>query len=115
MFWKKKIEPTLPATAPFDIARMSYVDLKELRARIDAEMAQQFDQARESFQRDFLQKMEEFGLSIEDFKPKRKKRSVTVRYRDPEYPDRTWSGLGRPKKWLQEKLDQGRALEEFSV
>ena len=115
MFWKQRNEPALPATAAFDIARMSYLDLKELRDRVDAEMARQFEEARESFRRDFLLKMQDFGLSLDDFKPKRRARAVTVRYRDPEDPSQTWSGKGRPKKWLQEKLDAGRSLEEFSV
>ena len=115
MLWNKKIEPALPATAAFDVARMSYLDLRELRDRVNAEMARQFEQARESFQRDFLVKMQEFGLSLDDFKPKRKKRTRTVKFRDPANPDNVWSGLGRPKKWLQEQLDAGRTLEEFSV
>lgn len=114
MLWSKQRTAALSPT-DFDLAAMSYLDLKELRARVDAAMQAQFAEARAAFQRDFLAKMAEFGLSIDDMKPKRKRRAATVRYRDPEDPDNTWSGVGKPKKWLKEKLDQGHSLEEFSV
>ena len=111
MFWNRKNAPAL--IAEFDIARMSYLELKDLRARVDAHMELQFSEARQAFQSDFLAKMDEFGLTIDDLKPKRKKREAKVKYRDPDNPDNVWSGLGKPKKWLQEKLDQGRSMEEF--
>jgi DNA-binding protein H-NS len=47
-------------------------------------------------------------------KKERKKRDVKIKYRNPETGD-TWSGLGRPKKWLQTKLDEGHAIEEYAV
>jgi DNA-binding protein H-NS len=75
-------------------------------------MQSQFDEAREAFQRDLVDKMGEFGLSLDDFKPakvkkERKKRSLPIKCRDPENPEHTWTGMGRSKKWLQEKLDPG--------
>ena len=48
-------------------------------------------------------------------KPARKKRMVRIKYRDPDNPEDTWSGIGKRKKWLQRYLDQGRALDEFAV
>jgi len=115
MLWRKKGESASPITASFDIARMSYLELKELRDKVDAELAKQYDQARSAFQHDFLVKMQEFGLTIDDLKPKRRKRSVKIKYRNPDNPEQTWSGLGQPKPWLQEKLDQGRQLDEFLI
>ena len=56
-----------------------------------------------------------FGLSEKGGKTKKKKRNFPVKYRDPENAENTWSGMGKPKKWLQNYLDQGRALEDFAV
>jgi DNA-binding protein H-NS len=43
------------------------------------------------------------------------KKTAVVRYRDPENPKNTWAGRGRKPKWLQEKLEQGRKLEDFAA
>ena len=56
-----------------------------------------------------------FGLSEKGGKPKKKKRNFPIKYRDPENAENTWSGMGKPKKWLQNYLDQGRALADFAV
>ena len=37
------------------------------------------------------------------------------KYRNPDNPSETWSGRGRPPKWVQLALDQGRELEEFRI
>ena len=47
--------------------------------------------------------------------PRKTRRAPKVRYRDPESPDNTWTGRGRPPKWLQEKIDQGAEKEAFRV
>jgi DNA-binding protein H-NS len=56
------------------------------------------------------------GLEIEEvLKEPKRKREVKIRYMNPENPDETWSGMGKPKKWLQEKLDAGARLEDYAV
>jgi DNA-binding protein H-NS len=55
------------------------------------------------------------SVDYQDLKPQRKKRDIPVKYRDPENPENTWSGMGKPRRWLQQYLDQGRTLEEFAV
>ena len=118
MFGKKK-PMTQEARPANDITGMSYLELKALRETIDASIASQYEQARENFQRDFLDKMADFNLKIEDFakkqKKERKKREVKVKYQDPDNPENSWTGMGKPKRWLKEKLDQGHALETFLI
>ena len=43
------------------------------------------------------------------------KRPPKTKYRDPEHPENTWTGKGRPPKWLQEKLDQGLTKDQFLI
>ena len=105
-----------------NLDHLSYSQLKELHAQVDLLMQAQFSEAQESFRRDFLDKMEEFGLTIDDLIEKRakkargekKKREVRAKYRDPETGEE-WTGLGKPKKWLQAKLAAGHTLEEFAI
>lgn len=40
---------------------------------------------------------------------------VRPKYRNPENPQETWSGRGRPARWLQELLDAGARIEDFLV
>jgi DNA-binding protein H-NS len=37
------------------------------------------------------------------------------KYRNPDNPDETWSGRGRPPKWVQAALDQGQTLEDLLI
>jgi len=56
-----------------------------------------------------------FGIRGEPVERRPKKRRETVKYRDPENADNTWTGKGRAPKWMQEKLDQGATKEQFQA
>ncbi|HYW77267.1 MAG TPA: H-NS family nucleoid-associated regulatory protein [Gammaproteobacteria bacterium] len=36
-----------------------------------------------------------------------------MKYRDPDDPQKAWTGIGVPPTWLREELGKGRALEDF--
>jgi len=112
-------EPETPH-AETTIRDLPLPELKAFHEKVGAILAKRTAQAREDFRQDFLQKLELFGMSVEDFheKPKRKevkKREFAIKYRDPDNPANVWTGIGKPKKWLQEKLDQGHSLDEFLI
>ena len=46
--------------------------------------------------------------------PKGKTKGI-IKFRNPEDPRETWTGRGKRPKWLTDKLDSGRHLEEFAV
>jgi len=48
-------------------------------------------------------------------KPKRKLAKVEPKYRNPANAAETWSGRGKPPRWLAEYLNQGRNREEFLI
>src|SRR5512147_408667 len=37
------------------------------------------------------------------------------KYRNPDDPNETWSGRGRPPKWVQAALDAGKGLEDLLI
>ncbi|MCB1739491.1 MAG: H-NS histone family protein [Gammaproteobacteria bacterium] len=53
---------------------------------------------------------DEFATLFSTEKPK-----AAVKYRNPENESETWSGRGKRPRWLQEKLESGRTLDEFRV
>lgn len=101
--------PAPPAAANY--STMPLADLLAIKKTIDDEFAKRRDEVYGNV----TMQLETFGLSLDEVKQKKKKRNFPVKYRDPENPENTWSGMGKPKKWLQNYLDQGRALEDFAV
>ena len=43
------------------------------------------------------------------------KSNADAKYRDPDNPFHTWTGVGKRPKWLRAYLDQGRRLDEFLI
>ena len=43
------------------------------------------------------------------------KSNADAKYRDPDNPFHTWTGVGKRSKWLRAYLDQGRRLDEFLI
>lgn len=37
------------------------------------------------------------------------------KYRNPENPDQTWSGLGRQPGWIKAALAEGKSLDDFLI
>lgn len=50
-------------------------------------------------------------------KGKKVAQRIPIHYRDPQNPSHTWSGRGKPAKWITEAIGQGRAksVEDFRV
>lgn len=43
------------------------------------------------------------------------KRIFKPKYRNPDDPSETWTGLGKPAKWIQAKMNAGHDKEEFRI
>lgn len=44
-----------------------------------------------------------------------RRREVPAKYRNPDNAAETWAGRGRKPKWVEEKLAQGRTLEDLLI
>ena len=91
-----------------------------MQSDIAALLAQKEAQARVDFKRDFVDRMSELGLTLDDLRPEkpkkeRKKREAKPKYRHPYDPALTWGGRGHPPIWMQEFLAQGRQPEECVI
>jgi DNA-binding protein H-NS len=61
-----------------------------------------------------------FTKAVESEGKKRGKGAVTrgkavQKYRNPENPEETWSGRGRPPKWVQAALAGGRTMADLQI
>lgn len=64
----------------------------------------------------------EAGISIEDLlggsqdKPRKNKgQKVAAQYRNPADGSQTWSGRGRQPRWIVEKLQSGKTLDDLRI
>ncbi len=130
MFTRQRPQPAYPEAHPRptpepekqqekSIHDLSFLELKAFHEHVGQILAERAAQARQAFREDFLAKLSDYGMSLDDFKPEppkkeRKKRELKAKYRHPETGEE-WSGRGRPPLWMQEYLAQGRHLEEFVI
>ena len=53
--------------------------------------------------------------SIEPPEGEDRRREVTAKYRNPDNPAETWSGRGKPPRWMDERLKTGAKKEDFLI
>lgn len=101
-----------------DLKSMSSKDLEELRDRIDDVIAD----VRSEEKKQALQKVQEvaseFGFSLDELvnsSPKKKKATAEPKYRNPDNPDQTWSGLGRKPAWVKSLLEKGVDMDKHRI
>jgi DNA-binding protein H-NS len=65
---------------------------------------------------DIRSKMQQYGLTVNDISPRGPKAGQTVapKYRDPA-TGATWTGRGKPPRWLATELVKGRSKTEFLI
>ena len=112
MFGKSKKEPT----------QLAFDELLDKKRSLDLEILGRHDQEIETLKTKVATVANALGVSIAELfgikaegEARRKKRSARIKYRDPENAENTWTGKGRPPKWMQEKLDQGAIKDEFLI
>ena len=101
----------------------TYAELKAQRDRLDKQLSELFEDTKADFKTRVSKEADELGIDVLELFGNRSKNgpgkgrngAVTVKYRDPKNPENTWSGRGRPARWLQEQIKKGRKQEDFRV
>lgn len=108
----------------FDLDSMDEADLRQLIAvateTLDRRIAQRAKQTLKEAKR--LAAEVGFDVSFTKAAPAEGKgrgagtRGKAVqKYRNPENPEETWSGRGRPPKWVQAALAGGRTMTDLQI
>lgn len=95
---------------------------KELKARADDLLRQAEELRKQEIVKvinDIRAKMDEYGILPSDLGDQRigigrKSRKVTPKFRDP-LTGKTWSGRGKPPRWLAAYESSGRKKDEFRI
>jgi DNA-binding protein H-NS len=115
----KKPEEYVKENQEKSIHDLPLSDLKAFHDQVGTVLAQRTAQAREDFRKDFLSKLDLYGMCLDDLRPQpekkeRKKREVKPKYRHPESGEE-WSGRGKAPLWMQTLLAEGRQQDEFLI
>ena len=95
------------------------MNITEIRQLIgDAENA--ISQKKEAEKSKVLEEMKALakdrGFEFSEFMSgKKPRKKATVKYRNPENHEQTWTGMGRKPKWLMEALEGGKTLDGFEI
>lgn len=90
--------------------------------RLIAEAQVQLEVKQHSMRKEVIAQIKELAASIgasveiQDVKKTGKRLSaVQAKYRNPEDPNKTWSGRGLAPKWMQSLLAAGHSKDEFLI
>ena len=117
----------MSVSVPRNLEALDYPALDALETKIAARKAHLYREA-ESKARDMVAKIaHSVGATFElmpvtavpangghPVKAKRKSK-IAIKFRNPSKPEETWSGRGRPARWLTVLEKQGRKRDEFRV
>jgi DNA-binding protein H-NS len=97
--------------------KMTLAGLKDLRARIDKTISEREQTERVQLKKKVEAMVAAAGMSLDDLigKASRKGRPVAIKYRNPKNAEQTWTGRGRPPRWLADAVKKGAKRESFLV
>ena len=117
---------------PRNLETLDYAALDKIEAQIKTRKAQLFVEAEAKARRVLDQIGQAVGAKFEFVPPvmpatngngahkakamrKPRKAKIAIKYRNPTNPAETWSGRGRPARWLAALEKQGKRREDFAV
>ena len=96
-----------------DLEALNIDQLAELLTKTHAELASREKENRKALRAELERRVAAEGYKMIDIFPElssaasaNTRRKRPARYRDPQNPDQTWSGIGRTPKWVQAILDE---------
>ncbi len=105
-----------------DLKTMSRSELLELRDEVDKEIVQAAERERTSALKAAEDASAKYGFSLDELTGEGRKRKMRgkrskseAKYRNPENPIQTWSGLGRKPQWYHDAMAKGMLPEQLEL
>jgi DNA-binding protein H-NS len=98
--------------------KMSYSELTNLESEIARLKTEKQSSERAALKEKLTAMAKDAGFDINELfaKARKGKGSVPPKYRDPKNPENTWTGRGRPPRWLAAAMKtKGVKKEDFLI
>ena len=97
-----------------DLKGLNVDELNELVGKVQTEMASREKRKRQDLRAELERRVAAEGYKMGDIFSElgnapssgRRRRKMPAKYRNPQNPDETWTGIGRSPKWVQEILSE---------
>ena len=97
-----------------DLRRLNDDQLSDCLGKIQTEMASREKRKRQELRAELERRVVAEGYKMGDIFPElgtaapagRRRRKMPAKYRNPQNPEETWTGIGRSPKWVQEILSE---------
>jgi DNA-binding protein H-NS len=94
---------------------MSIAKLRDLRGKVDAEIAQRVTARRHELEGELSRLGHIDGRSRAKVARGGRHGSVPPKYRNPADPSQTWAGRGLQPRWLKAAIKSGKKLDGFLI
>ena len=97
-----------------DLKGLNVDELTALVGKVQTEMASREKRKRQELRAELERRVAAEGYKMGDVFPElgtgastgRRRRKMPAKYRNPQNPEETWTGIGRSPKWVQEILNE---------
>jgi len=103
------------------LRKMKLPELLRMRDDISVIIQEKQTIAKDEFRKEMEEKARAHGFDLGELfgvrsnRGPKKNGTAAVKYRDPKNSQNTWSGRGRPAKWLADYMAKGKKREDFLV
>ena len=102
--------------ADIDLSGLNIDQLTDLVGKAQSEMASREKQRRKDLRSELERRVAADGYKLGDIFPElgtgatggRQRRKIRAKFRNPQNPGETWTGIGRSPKWVQAILAERR-------
>ena len=98
-----------------ELGKMELDDLWNLHERLIEVLDRKLEGEKRRLQTRLDELGRRFGGSPNDLPQRRPYPKVEPKFRNPNDPSETWSGRGKPPRWVVELLAAGRNLDEIRI
>ncbi len=102
---------------PKELEKLTVRELRELKDKVDRLITRKQIEERRNLLDQFREMADASGFTLSELtgSGRGKGRAVAAKYVNPANPAETWSGRGRPPRWLAAKVKSGAKFDDFKV
>jgi DNA-binding protein H-NS len=90
-------------------------DLWKLHETVMTILSSKIETQKHELERQLDELGRRFSGSRDDVPQRRPYPKVMPKFQNPTQPSQTWSGRGRPPRWVRELIEAGKTIEDFRI